>query len=395
MTDDEFLADLLVRWEDGYEQGREATAEELCPSDRPLLLPRLVAGIADLKRVGWLVRQSGSVASTGRQRPRPSPRRTGDQPLPGYVLEHQLGSGAFGEVWSARTKTFRRSKSRTVAIKFVTGHDDETDHRRVWTEAQGIKTVACIKHDFILSILMYRMIGKNTLAIVSELADSDLSTHIHGVRDKTGWFSAFEGCLSLFRDAAQGLDHLRDAHNLQHGDVKPANLLVVGGRCKVGDFGTVVPLGRSGGSTDGPVVLCTPAGTAARYRTSAEIPWSLAMRPGATLYTAAGGFTPRYASPEALSGQISRSTDQYSLAVSFCDLVFQTLPFAGAGGDQAGSHRRGDIVLDFLPLPWVPIVAKALAPRPEDRFASCTAFVNQLSLRFREWRAGVAPTFTT
>ena len=48
--------------------------------------------------------------------------------------------------------------------------------------------------------------------------------------------------LSHLHDAADALDYISQQHCLQHLDVKPENLLLVGGRVKVADFGLVKDL---------------------------------------------------------------------------------------------------------------------------------------------------------
>jgi RNA polymerase sigma factor (sigma-70 family) len=108
------------------------------------------------------------------------------------------------------------------------------------------------------------------------------------------------------------------------------------------------------------------------------VPWNAAFGPGATLYTSAGCFTPRYAPPEAFIGKTSRSFDQYSLALTFCELVYGRLPFSD-GEDQEEKRRRGEMDLEFLPPVTRPILAKALSPQPQDRFPSCTEFWKALS----------------
>jgi hypothetical protein len=45
------------------------------------------------------------------------------------------------------------------------------------------------------------------------------------------------------------------------------------------------------------------------------------------LFARTGGFTPWYAPPEAFDGKFSPSFDQYSLALTFCKLVANRLPF--------------------------------------------------------------------
>ena len=53
MTDDELLADLLLRWEELHEKGQEPAAEELC-RDSPHLAPLLAERIHALKVTAWM-----------------------------------------------------------------------------------------------------------------------------------------------------------------------------------------------------------------------------------------------------------------------------------------------------------------------------------------------------
>ena len=48
--------------------------------------------------------------------------------------------------------------------------------------------------------------------------------------------------IHYIRDAADALDYISESHSLQHLDIKPENLLVVGGHVKVADFGLVKDL---------------------------------------------------------------------------------------------------------------------------------------------------------
>src|SRR5205807_3850059 len=97
--------------------------------------------------------------------------------------------------------------------------------------------------------------------------------------------------LDHMRDAARGLDYL-NGRGIQHRDVKPHNFLLVGGGVKVADFGLAKLLEH-------------------------------------TLTSNTGSLTPAYAAPEFFKGQTSTLSDQYSLAVSYCELRGGRLPFNG------------------------------------------------------------------
>ena len=85
-------------------------------------------------------------------------------------------------------------------------------------------------------------------------------------------------------------------HGLQHLDIKPANLFLVGRHIKVADFGLVNSLAELHGGDNQNVDL--------------------------------GAITPLYASPECFLGRISLFSDQYSLAITYHELLTGALPFA-------------------------------------------------------------------
>ena len=144
------------------------------------------------------------------------------------------------------------------------------------------------------------------------------------------------------RDAAEALDYMSATHGLQHQDVKPQNLLLLAGRVKVADFGLVKEL-------------------------------------VGTRVTATGGATPVYAPPEAYDGWISRFSDQYSLAIVFQEMLTGVRPFPGTTALQlARQHTSARPMLDPLPPLDRPVVGRALAKVPDQRFPSSREFVNAL-----------------
>src|SRR5262249_51486006 len=85
-----------------------------------------------------------------------------------------------------------------------------------------------------------------------------------------------------------------------------------------------------------------------------------------------------YAAPERFTGQTSRGSDQYSLAVTYCQMRGGRLPFQGREADLMVGHLFTAPDLTMLPEEGRPPVARALAKTPEARWPSCSAFVTAL-----------------
>lgn len=265
-------------------------------------------------------------------------RAIGDEPLPGYRLVRLLGRGGFGEVWECEAPGGLRK-----AIKFVSnsgpdhlaGGDDSL--RQEYEAFQQIKRV---RHPFLLTLERVEVVG-GELVMVMELADRNLADRFEECRAAGLPGIPRSELLRYLADAAEALDVIADEHRLQHLDVKPDNLLLVGSRAKVGDFGLLRAL---------------EAGTTHR-----------------------GGFTPRYVSPEVLDGRVSPQSDQYNLALVYQELLTGVFPYPGVTANQIMmQHSVGTPELGPLPADDRPAVARALAKTPDDRFRSCGDFVRAL-----------------
>jgi len=181
------------------------------------------------------------------------------------------------------------------------------------------------------------------LLIVMELADKSLHDLHQEWQAKGSAGIPRETLLGYLADSAEGLDHLIEKHNLQHLDVKPKNLFLIGERVKVADFGLVKHLERQSASG------------------------------------LLGGITPVYAAPETFANKISKHSDQYSLAVLYVELLTGLRPFAGKNIRQlAMQHMTEAPNLSMLPEADRAQVARALSKNPDDRFPSCMAFVRSL-----------------
>src|SRR5262249_7744431 len=93
----------------------------------------------------------------------------------------------------------------------------------------------------------------------------------------------------------------------------------------------------------------------------------------------APGLTLAYAAPEVFRRQTSAASDQYSLAVTYCQLRAGRLPFVGSPAVVTHGHLFGTPNLSLLPEAERPIVARALAKEPGQRWPSCQAFIQALA----------------
>src|SRR5437868_5097858 len=208
-------------------------------------------------------------------------RQPDSEPIPGYRLIEPLGSGGFGEVWKCEAPG-----GLTKAIKFVYGslNSLDVDGVRAEQELKALQSVKEVRHPFVCSMERIEVVN-GELVIVMELAERTL--HDLFVEQQSAGLIGVprDDLLRYLRDAAEALDYMNEKHNLQHLDVKPRNLFLIGDRIKVADFGLVKQLERHSASG------------------------------------LLGGVTPLYAAPETFNGKISGSSDQYSLAIVYQEML--------------------------------------------------------------------------
>ncbi|MBP3957333.1 protein kinase [Gemmata sp. G18] len=262
----------------------------------------------------------------------------GSEPLPGYKLLSPLGRGGFGEVWKCEAPGGLHK-----AIKFVSSiSEDGRGDERFDQELAAFEQIKTIRHPFLLTLERVEQIDRE-LVMVMELADRQLQDRFRECRTCGLPGVPREELLAYFADAAEALDVISAKFHLQHLDVKPANLFLVSGHVKVGDYGLVAQLeGADSGNR---------------------------------------GLTPRYVAPEVLHGTPSSCSDQYSLALVYQELLTGEFPYPGRTPQQLMlQHVSGQPDLSGLPPSDQPAVKRALAKRPIDRFPSCLAFVQALML---------------
>lgn len=253
-----------------------------------------------------------------------------------YLLEQEIGRGGAGTVWRARDPLLQR----TVAIKLLTtGFGDERDEtQRFLAEARAI---ARLVHQNIVVLYDYGTeSGRNWLAMQCVEGQS-LARLI-----------AREGRLDPQRTveiARQILRALRYAHgqHLLHRDVKSSNILLEDhtGLALLGDFGIALLEDSERLTTEG-VALGTP----------------------------------EYMSPEQCQGHaLDERSDLYSLGIVLHECLSGKPPFL-AEAPLAIAYKHVHDAPPEITRPDIPptlraILRKALAKRPEDRYASAAAML--------------------
>jgi formylglycine-generating enzyme required for sulfatase activity len=258
------------------------------------------------------------------------------EPIAGYRLVKRLGVGGFGEVWQADGPG-----GFAVALKFVALED-----RAGEVEQRALEIVKGIRHANLLATFGAWVTGPH-LIMALELADLSLWDRLHQAQREGQPGIPRAELLEYLGEAAKGLDHLNEHKHVlgtktrvgvQHRDVKPQNILLIGGSTKVADFGLARILERA-----------------------------------TTGHT--GGMSLPYAAPEFFRGQTSDWSDQYSLAVTYAELRTGRRPFNGESL-YGWMHQHLHVAPDLgrLPPGEQAVVARALAKAPEERWPNCRAF---------------------
>jgi serine/threonine protein kinase len=264
------------------------------------------------------------------------PTLAGTEPVPGYLLVKCLGQGGFGEVWQALGPG-----GFPVALKLIRLGAPGA------VELRSLELMKQVRHPNLLGLFgAWQCHG--LLVVAMELAEGTLQDRLAGaLADGLPGIPAAE-LLEYMADAARGLDYLNAPrpqdgypHGVMHRDVKPANLLLVGGCVKVGDFGLAKLLIQ-------------------------------------TLASNTGSMSLAYAAPECFQGQLSAWSDQYSLGVTYCQLRCNRLPFGGTPQEMMLGHVMNPPELGWLPEGERAVVARALAKEPPARWPDCRAFVKAL-----------------
>jgi hypothetical protein len=244
---------------------------------------------------------------------------SGQRPLDGYTLKRGIGRGGFGEVYYAVS-----DGGKEVALKLVRGDTE--------VELRGVVQCLNLKHTNLVALYDLRRDGQGDRWVVMEYVAGEtlgvvLNRHSEGLPRELvrEWF------LGLGR----AVGYLHD-HGIVHRDLKPGNVFIENGMVKVGDYGLSKAIGAS--------------------RRTAQ--------------TQSVG-TVHYMAPEISTGNYNKQIDIYAAGVILYEMLTGRPPFEGeSAGEILMKHLTSPPDLSKLPADYAPIVAKALAKNPAQRYAA-------------------------
>ncbi|MEV6360026.1 serine/threonine-protein kinase [Nocardia asteroides] len=259
--------------------------------------------------------------------------------LAGYRIERRLGGGGMGAVYLARHPRLpRRDAVKVLDARLAV---EPTFRARFEREAD---LAARLRHPNIVQIFD-RGVDGDRLWIAMQFVDGLDAAQL--LRQGLAVLTP-ERAVRIVTEAAAGLDYAH-RQGLLHRDIKPANLLIAraddgADEVLVTDFGIARSMGETTSLTSAGSVLGTLA----------------------------------YAAPEQLEGDpLDVRTDVYALGGTLYELLTGFVPFRrDSPAALISAHLiepppRPSVANPALPPALDAVIARAMAKRPDDRFATC------------------------
>lgn len=264
-----------------------------------------------------------------------------------YVVEREIGAGGMGTVYLARDPKLNRPVAIKVPKPGVA--DNETFLRRFYREA---RSAAAVTHPNVCPVYEVGEAGGTHFIAMGYVEGNPLSAYV----DEKKLLGPRQVAI-VVRKVALAL-HEAHERGLVHRDLKPGNVMIDRrGEPVVMDFG-----------------LARPVECDADTRVTQD---------GRASGTVA------YMPPEQFGGDeslLGPATDIYALGVSMFELLTGRLPFTGTGSiTSVVSEVMTKPVpspRDFrpdVPRELADVCVRAMAKRPEDRFASMKAMADELT----------------
>ncbi|HZR42613.1 MAG TPA: serine/threonine-protein kinase [Ktedonobacteraceae bacterium] len=266
-----------------------------------------------------------------------------------YRLLRLIGRGAMSEVYLAEdTRISRQVAIKVIPTNIVSYSSAESDQESAQLFRREMQAITRLDHPHILTLYDFgeQRLSDITLAylVMPFRPDGSLSEWLRSSGNSS--LSPTE-VARLLDQAADALQYAHD-HDIIHQDIKPSNFLI---RPR---------------SNRAPDLLLTDFG--------------IAQSENATTSEHTHG-SPAYIAPEQWHGHPVPASDQYSLAIVAYQLLTGHLPFSGPVEQIMELHMTAQPQPPSSLNPQVSpaldaVILRALAKKPEERFASISEFSN-------------------
>jgi len=297
-----------------------------------------------------------------------------------YAVESVVAEGGFAVVYRCAHSELQK----TVALKVlkIPAHHAQSERGEFFRKfANEARTIARIDHEAIVRVLDFgsSIMPTGDLApwMALEWLEGQTLEHDLDSRAETGVAARSPAeCLALLRPVIEAVA-LAHEEGIAHRDIKPGNLMMVTGRrgdvrMKLLDFGI------------------------AKVMTDDD----RAPSPGQTSTQAhLQMFSLEYAAPEQLSGtRTGPWTDVHALSLVLTEMLTGEQPYEGDDSveifSEALSRRRPTPARWGLDVgPWEPVLQRALALRPADRYPDAGSLLRALLAEVPQqavWREGLS-----
>ncbi len=368
MSSSSQIDELLDRWEDALEHGKELGVEELC-ADCPELKEPLARQIANLQRMrnkfesmsrSQIPKSNLDIVSEPTQIPASLNEEENVSVMTSVDQMKLYATGGLGKVFCGNDSVLHRE----VAVKFL--NEQHTLRPRMLerfvTEAE---ITSRLDHPNIVPVhgFGWTASGKPFYVmrlIRGETLDAEIDRfHSRPIRNAAAFRSSeFRNLLQSLKDTCNAIAYAH-SRGIVHLDIKPQNILIGKyGETLVVDWGLAATVGRED-----------------RFRLNGEQTMNLKMSPSNSS-TFQGGGTPAYMSPEQVVWQPSPGplADVFCLGATLYKICTGRPPYRGARQPKvidaalASDFPMPRDLLKHIPKPLQSICLKAMAMQPEKRY---------------------------